>query len=64
MEMQKHINEGVARYSELLKKLDSEGRLNDRLPNDGENYDTESEYADLVRYKKSLETGGSLAFMG
>jgi hypothetical protein len=64
MDLKERIKEDTAMFTEYFKKLDSEGRLNDRLSNDGTDYDAEAEHADLIRYGRSLEDENSLSFMG
>ena len=63
MNLQEQLEKDTARYQSFFEQLDKEGRLNDRLPNDGMVNDATVEYNDLERFKKRLDDPEFLSFM-
>jgi len=51
-------------FKKMFEDLDREGCFNDVLPNTWMEYNEEREFADLLRYRESLQCPNSLSFWG
>lgn len=62
MDFNEQLKKDTEYFKEMLKQLNDEGRFNDRLPNSGIKYDSDSELHDLLMYEKNLKKPDSLSF--
>ena len=62
MELREKIKADTEMFRLLFEEMDAEGCFNSRFPNDGETYDEDAEYDDLIHYKEGLEKPNSLSF--